>query len=101
MASICSMMQSPRAAKAFSIACAARTWPAPEDAESRRTRGLRIMRDRSRGLLCAGRQFFQNDAAEFLQFAEAREVILKFLIQKLGVLHVELVGKNEDVEVER
>ena len=53
------------------------------------------MLGRSRGFLCAGRQFFQDGAAELLQFAEAGEVILKFLVQKLGVLNVELVAKND------
>src|SRR2546423_7468640 len=40
MASMCSTAQSPRAEKAFSRACAARTWPAPDEAESSKTRGL-------------------------------------------------------------
>src|SRR2546423_11715694 len=40
MASMCSTTQSPRAEKAFSRAWAARTCPAPEEAESSNTRGL-------------------------------------------------------------
>src|SRR5256885_2216692 len=40
MASMCSTVQSPRAEKALASASAARTCPAPEDAESNKTRGL-------------------------------------------------------------
>src|SRR6266852_9309663 len=106
MASMCSTAQSPRAENAFSRAWAARTWPAPEDAESRRTRGLRVMRRtaalwnfaawklRSCGFPGAGRELFQNAASDFLRFAEAREVVLKFVIDGLGFLHAKLVTEN-------
>src|SRR5256885_17048529 len=40
MASMCSTVQSPRAENALASASAARTCPAPEDAESNKTRGL-------------------------------------------------------------
>src|SRR6267142_2545964 len=43
-ASMCSTSQLPSARNAFSSACAARTWPAPEEAERIRTRGFRFRR---------------------------------------------------------
>src|SRR5215469_11956794 len=100
MESMCSTRQSPRAAKAFWSACAARTWPAPEDAERRRTRGLRVMDAGagSRGLPGAGSEFLENGAAKLLQFAETREIFLKFLIEKLGVLRAEFVSQNHVAE---
>src|ERR1043166_442370 len=106
MVSTCSTRQSPRAANAFSRACAARTCPAPEDAESKRTRGLRLMRagrrsENSRRLPGTGNELFENGAAEFLQFAEAREVILKFLIQQLSVRNAELMAKNDVTQFDR
>src|SRR5215475_10497441 len=98
MASMCSTVQSPRAAKAFSRACAARTWPAPEEAERRRTRGFLVMgRSRKKsdveppvskkGESCrfafCGSDFFEDAACEFLNFAEASEVVLKFGVEAL------------------
>src|ERR1700747_820580 len=114
MASMCSTWQSPRARKAFSRACAARTWPAPEDAERSRTRGLRAMPwEAGRGILGivnkkqlprfarndkyrkkkssrfpgAGGQFFQDAASDLLRFAEAGKVILELAIMDLASSH--------------
>src|SRR5256885_12806555 len=41
---MCSTVQSPRLENAFSSACAARTCPAPDDADSNKTRGLLFTR---------------------------------------------------------
>src|ERR1700675_681090 len=113
MASICSTAQSPRATKAFSSAWAARTWPAPEDAERRRTRGLRVMRRgeadgktaarriSSCGLPCAGGKFFQNAASNLLRFAKARQIFLKFVVDVLGFLHAELVAQDHVAKFDR
>src|SRR5215470_9608432 len=105
MASRCSTRQSPRAAKAFSRAWAARTWPAPEEADSSRTRGLRLMPGgaaaRSRRLPGAGRELLEDSAAELLELAEAREIFLKLLIEALGVGHRQLVPQNEVAQLHR
>src|SRR5215470_8792407 len=106
MASMCSTRLSPRATKAFLSAWAARTWPAPEEAESRRTRGLRVMRrgeaagkiaarrTLSCGLPCARSKFLQNATSDFLRFAEARQIFLKFVVDVLGFLNAQLVAQN-------
>src|ERR1700739_909182 len=121
MAAMCSTWQAPRARKAFSSACAARTWPAPEDAESSRTRGLRLMpweagrgilgivnkkqlprfarngkyrKKQSSGFPGARGQFFQDAASDFLRFAEAGKVILELAIDGFGVLDAELVAQD-------
>src|SRR5882757_4984463 len=96
-ASMCSTAQSPRARKAFSRACAARTCPAPDVAESNNTRGLVfICREFLRveaALGCfalAGGDFLQNSSRGFLQIPEARQVVLKIVVQELRVLRAEL-----------
>src|SRR2546425_570868 len=78
-ASICSTAQSPRARKAFSRACAARTCPAPDVADSNNTRGFvficgEFLRRKSASgcLALAGADFFQNAPRDFLQISEAR-----------------------------
>src|SRR6476620_10075017 len=96
---MCSTRQSPRAENAFSSACAARTWPAPEVAESSKTRGF-INEDfpgtrcASRSLALCGGEPFQNSPRGFLQFSETRQVDLKVVIQKLRVLRAELMPQN-------
>src|SRR5438132_4990545 len=98
---MCSTMQSPRTRKAFSSACAARTCPAPDVADSNSTRGFSfIFREfppmpvASGRLALAGGDFFQNAAPDFLQFAEPRQVVLKIVIQKLRVLGAQLRSQN-------
>src|SRR6266581_2917747 len=100
-ASMCSTAQSPRARKAFSRACAARTCPAPDVADSNNTRGfvficLEIprMQEASRCFALARGDFFQNPASDFLEFAEASEVILKIVVQELRVLRAEFRSQN-------
>src|SRR5215831_6093040 len=51
---MCSTVESPRAKNAFSRASAARTWPAPEVAESNNTRGLPLFMDRKLNRLTDG-----------------------------------------------
>src|ERR1700704_6092327 len=88
-ASMCSTAQSPRARKAFSRACAARTCPAPDVADSSNTRGFvfigpEILRLHASGCLAlAGGNFLQNSPSHFLQFPEPRQVLLKIVIQEL------------------
>src|ERR1700676_4731303 len=101
MASMCSTTQSPRAAKAFSRACAARTWPAPDAADSNKTRGFAFMRRPARrrsassgSLGLASRQLLENSTRGALQFAEARQVFLKIVIQRLRFLRAELDAQN-------
>src|SRR5580692_9768177 len=79
--SMCSTVQSPRAANAFSRACAARTCPAPEDADNRRTRGFAFIRGwlprppvSSRSLATAAGDFFEDAARHTLYLAEARQI---------------------------
>src|SRR5438309_5697203 len=98
---MCSTAQSPRARKAFSSAWAARTCPAPEVADSNSTRGFDFifreflrMRAASGSFSLSGGDFFQNAAPDFLQFAEARQVVLKIVVQKLRVLRAELRPQN-------
>src|SRR5258708_25467577 len=113
MASMCSTWQSPRAAKAFSRACAARTWPAPEDADKSSTRGLlfisgeeqrqKIQRPglSSRRFPGAGRQLLQNAAGNFLRLTESRQIFLKFVIYVLGLRDGELVTENHVAQFDR
>src|SRR4029077_18494584 len=96
-ASMCSTAHSPRATKAFSRACAARTWPAPEVAESNKTRGFVFiwaeflrMQAASGSFALARGDFLQNSARDFLQISEAREVFLKIVVQQLCVLRAQL-----------
>src|SRR5215467_10643366 len=98
---MCSTTQSPRAKNAFSRACAARTWPAPDVAESKRTRGLvfigrkkEIVRMASGGLALSYGESLENTAAKFLQFAEARQVILEIVVQELRLAGVEFRPQN-------
>src|SRR5580704_8842215 len=101
MVSMCSTTQSPRAANAFSRACAARTCPAPEDADKRRTRGfcfirglLRIQRFPSRGLAASGGNFFEDAARHALQLAEARQIVLEFVVQRFRLFRAKLRAQN-------
>src|SRR5215467_4272388 len=94
-------MQSPRARNAFSRACAARTWPAPDVAESKRTRGLGFIgrefaepRMASGSLALSYGELLEDAAAEPLQFAEARQVILEIVIQVLRAVSVELGSQD-------
>src|SRR5262249_11033948 len=92
MASMCSTTQSRRAAKAFSRACAARTWPAPEDADSKRTRGFDGTE--SVRFTLAGGELFEDGPADSLQLTEAREIVLKFLVEDLCLLGAELRAED-------
>src|SRR6266852_4195845 len=105
-ASMCSTAQSPRARKAFSRACAARTCPAPDVADSNNTRGfvliswefLRIQA--ASGCLALARgDFFQNSPSDFLQFPEPRQVVLKIVIEELRVLRAQLRPQNHVAEL--
>src|SRR5947207_14940256 len=96
-----STAQSPRARKAFSSAWAARTCPAPDVADSNSTRcsdfilrELLRMRAASGSFSLSGGVFFQNAATDFLQFAKARQVVLKIVVQKLRVLRAQLRSQN-------
>src|SRR6267154_5713978 len=100
-ASICSTLQSPRARKAFSRACAARTCPAPDVADNSNTRGfVFICRESVRGrpasgcLALARSDFFQNSPGDFLQFPEERQVFLKIMIQELCFLRPQFRPQN-------
>src|SRR5579885_1587031 len=100
MASICSMLQSPRAANAFSKAWAARTCPAPDEADRRSTRGLVVIcgvgscAEASCRLALACRQSFQHALPQFLQLSEAAQILLKIMVQRLGLLRAELRPQN-------
>src|SRR5579859_2926654 len=97
---MCSTLQSPRAAKAFSSACAARTCPAPDDAESNSTRGLLFMpaspsrKHRPSRLGFPRGQLFQDASRHALDVPKARQIILKFLIHGLRFLWPELNAQN-------
>src|SRR5579859_2751228 len=98
---MCSTPQSPRAANAFSRACAARTCPAPDDAERSRTRGfdfiraaLRLQQFSSQGLAAPRGNLFEDAARYALQFAETRQVVLEFMVQKFGLFRAELRAQN-------
>src|SRR5258707_4423752 len=100
-ASMCSTAQSPRARKAFSRACAARTCPAPDVADSNNTRGfVFISREFLRRPAASGRlalargDFLQNASRDFLQVPEPCQVILKIVIQELRVLRAQLRPQN-------
>jgi len=71
------------------------------EAESISTRGLRfatkaalILCARSRGLPFPAREFLEDYAAEFLQFAEARQIFLKIVIQQLRILRPQLIPQD-------
>src|SRR6266478_1691459 len=107
MASMCSTMQSPRAEKAFSKACAARTCPAPEDADKSSTRGLVFMRaarlcKSPPGLVLSfpGGKFFENAARDALQLAEASQVVLEFGVHELGILGTKLDTQDHVAELD-
>src|SRR5215470_7934844 len=102
---MCSTWQSPRAKNAFSRACAARTCPAPEVADSSKTRdwffigeGIPYSRMASRSLALAAGEFFQNAPANLLQFAEAPQVFLEIVVQPLRVLRIEFSSQNHVAE---
>src|ERR1700690_2988850 len=108
MVSICSTAQSPRAANAFSRACAARTCPAPDDADKRRTCGfafiraeLRFCRSASRSLAAPGGNFFEHSTRHVLQLAEPRQIILKFVVQQLRLFRAELRAQNHVAQPDR
>src|SRR6266699_3826364 len=74
---MCSTAQSPRARNPFSRACAARTCPAPDVADSNNTRGLAFICPEflriEAALGCfalAGGDFLQNSSRGFLQIPE-------------------------------
>src|SRR6266436_7149505 len=100
-ASICSTSQSPRARKAFSRACAARTCPAPDVADSSNTRGCVFIcaeflcgRPASGCFTLARGDFFQNSPGDFLQFPEVRQVFLEIMIQELRFLRPQFGPQN-------
>src|ERR1700730_287288 len=105
---MCSTMQSPRAAKAFSKACAARRCPAPEDADKSRTRGLIFMQ----AACCCGdtwrlvfslanREFLENAARDALEFAKTGQVVLKFGVHELRFLGTELDTQYHVAKLDR
>src|SRR5215472_10743127 len=51
-------------------------------------------------LLGTAGELFENGAAELLQLAELRQVVLKFLVDKLRVLRAELVAKNHVAQLD-
>src|SRR5713226_3236975 len=86
-ASMCSTTQSPRAENAFSSACAARTCPAPDVAESNNTRGFVFIYGESHGRWFASRslalahgEFLQNFSRNLLDLTEARQVVLEIMV---------------------
>src|SRR5882672_3230380 len=102
---MCSTRQSPRAENAFSSACAARTCPAPDVAESSKTRGFVFIykdfpetRLASRSLALSGGKFLQNASRDFLQFSETRQVVLKVVVQEQR-LFLQFLQRNLDVVV--
>src|SRR5580658_9093969 len=105
---MCSTTQSPRAANAFSRACAARTCPAPEDADKRRTRGfvfiraeLRFCRSASRSLAAPSSNLFEHSARHVLQLAKTRQIILKFVVQQLRLFRTKLRAQNHVAQSDR
>lgn len=48
----------------------------------------------SGSLALACGEFFQNSLRGFLQFAKAREILLKIMIQQLRVLHAKFRSQN-------
>src|SRR5260370_38868019 len=98
---MCSTAQSPRARKAFSRACAARTCPAPDVADSNKTRGFGFiwleiprMQAASRCFALARGDFFQNPPSDFLEFPKPREVVLKIMVQERLFRRTELGRRN-------
>src|SRR5580704_774464 len=51
-------------------------------------------RSQSGRLALSSGQFFQNSPRHLLQFAKARQVLLKFLVQRLGVLRTQFVPQD-------
>src|SRR5580658_4555216 len=101
MVSMCSTTQPPRAANAFSSACAARTCPAPEDADKSRTRGFAFIRGELRFCPSPSRSFaasrgdlFEDSARHALQLPEAHQIILKFVIQHFRFFRAKLRPQN-------
>src|SRR5208282_3880493 len=98
---MCSTAQSPRAPNAFSRACAARTCPAPEDADKRRTRGFDFIRAAlplllisSRSLATPGGNLFEHSARHVLQLPEPCQIILEFVVQRLRLFRSELRAQD-------
>src|SRR5580704_13611841 len=98
---MCSTVQSPRAANAFSRACAARTWPAPDEADKRRTRGFDFIRAAlefchraSRSLATTSGNFLKHSARHVLQLAKTRQVVLKFVVQHFRLFRAKLRAQN-------
>src|SRR5579864_497473 len=107
MVSMCSTTQSPRAANTFSRACAARTCPAPDDADKSRTRGfdfirtaLRLRRSALRSLAAPCRNFFEDSARDVLQLAEARQVILEFVVQHFCFFRAKLRAEDHVAQLD-
>src|SRR5580658_9932959 len=105
---MCSTAQSPRAANAFSRACAARTCPAPEDADKSRTRGfgfiraaLRFFPSASRSLAAPSGNFFEHSARHALQLAKPRQIILKFVVQRLRLFRAKLGAQDHIAQSDR
>src|SRR5580693_10036848 len=104
---MCSTTQSPRVANAFSRAWAARTCPAPEDADKSRTRGFRFIRGvlrlerlPSRGLAASGGNFFEDSARHALQLAKTRQVVLKFVVQQFCFFRAKLCAQNHVAQLD-
>src|SRR6266851_921474 len=55
----------------------------------------------SGGLPLAGSNLFQNSAGDFLQFPEARQVVLKIVVQELRVLRAQLRSQNHVAQLYR
>src|ERR1700721_1874197 len=108
MVSMCSTVQSPRAANAFSRASAARTCPAPEEADKSRRRGfvfipaaLRLSQRASRSLAAPGGNFLENSPRHTLQLAETRQIILKFMVQHFRLFRAKLRAQNHVAQSDR
>src|SRR5271163_1632950 len=105
---MCSTVQSPRAENAFSRACAARTCPAPEEADKRRTRSfgfissaLRLRSCASRSFAATGCNFLKNSARHVLQLAETRQIVLKFVVQSFRLFRAKLRPQNHVAQPDR
>jgi hypothetical protein len=89
---MCSTTQSPRAANAFSNACAARRCPAPEDADEQHAglvlhaRALLLREHMESAFSFASGELFENAARDPLQFAKTGQIILKFGVHELRLL---------------
>src|SRR5580693_5589907 len=104
---MCSTTQSPRSANAFSRACAARTCPAPEDADRSKTRGfafirgeLRFWRRASRSFAASGGDLFEDSACHALQLAKAHQIILEFVIQRFRFFRAKLRAQNHIAQLD-